>query len=43
MLEVLNSQDMDQAMVQFLRAITATALWANKPKYEVLMGIDEYR
>ncbi len=44
MLEVLNNQDMDQAMVQFLRAVTARELWANQPEYECnVVGIDEYR
>ncbi|DBA66779.1 TPA: OTU domain, ubiquitin aldehyde binding [Trebouxia sp. C0005] len=44
MLEVLNNQDMDQAMVQFLRAITATQMWANKAKYALyIVAIDAYR
>ncbi len=43
MLVFLNQLDMDQAMVQFLRAITARQLWANRPEYEELMGINDYR
>jgi len=41
---VLNNQDMDQAMVQFLQAITARQLWANQPEYDCsVVGIDGYR
>jgi len=43
MLEVLNNQDMDQAMLQFLRAITARELWANKLKYDWCTALDVYR
>jgi len=43
MLEILNRQDMDQAMVQFLRAVTARELWANKLKYNWCIGGDVYR
>ena len=43
MLEVLNQQDTDQAMMQFLQAITARQLWANKPEYDRCTAIDVYR
>ena len=43
MLVFLNQLDMDQAMVQFLRAITARQLWAHQPEYASYMGINDYR
>ncbi len=44
MLDIPNRQDMDRAMVQALQAITATALWANRPEYDCsAVGTDEYR
>ena len=43
MRQILNRQDRDRAMVQFLRAITATQMWANQPEYAPYMGIDDYR
>ncbi|DBB14961.1 TPA: hypothetical protein ACH3X3_004558 [Trebouxia sp. C0006] len=44
MLVFLNQLDLDQAMVQFLRAITARELWANKPEYDCsVAGIDAYK
>ncbi len=42
-LEILNNEHMDQAMVQFMRAITAMQMWAKQPEHEELMGIDQYR
>ncbi|KAA6420423.1 MAG: hypothetical protein FRX49_09585 [Trebouxia sp. A1-2] len=43
LLAILNNQAMDQAMVQFLRAITARELWDNQPKYSNDVCIDVYR
>jgi len=44
MLVFLNQLDLDRAMVQFLRAITARELWANKPEYDCgVAGIDAYK
>ncbi|KAL0044580.1 hypothetical protein WJX82_001321 [Trebouxia sp. C0006] len=44
MLVFLNQLDIDRAMVQFLRAVTARELWANQPEYDVwVAGIDKYR
>ena len=44
LLVFLNQPDLDRAMVQFLRAITARELWANQPEYGCrLVGTDKYR
>jgi len=44
MLVFLNQLDIDRAMVQFLRAVTARELRANQPEYDVwVAGIDKYR
>ena len=43
MLVFLNQLDLDQAMVQFLRA-TARELWANRSEYDCgVAGIDAYK
>ncbi len=44
MLVFLNQLDMDWAMVQFLRAVTAQEMWANQPEYDCgVAGIDAYK